>query len=63
VEERVQPGDVITEVNGVPVRTVEDFENEIRKVEAGAFVRLYMIRVDQRSGQAQQYFALAQVPE
>ena len=37
-------GDVITEVNGKPVRTVQDFESEVTRAKKGDYLRLYVRR-------------------
>jgi serine protease Do len=61
VDEGVEPGDVIAEVNGSPVRSVEEFEEALAEVPSGQFVRLYVRRVS--GGEAAQgFFAVVRVP-
>lgn len=61
-EENVRPGDVISEVNGRPVRSPAELEEAVRSIESGAFVRLYVLRFDGRSSRPVAFFALARVP-
>ena len=37
-------GDVITEINGKPVRSVGQFRDEVRRVKKGDYLRLYVLR-------------------
>jgi serine protease Do len=62
VEEGVEPGDVITEVNGQPVGSVEEFEQAVRGARTGGYVRFYVQRFDPRSGRSAQFFAFGRVP-
>jgi serine protease Do len=43
-DEGLAQGDVITEINGVPVKSVAQFRSEIDKVKKGDYVRLYVRR-------------------
>lgn len=64
-DQRVRPGDVITEVNGQPVKSPADFERLVRGARSGSFLRLYVMRpVPQQAGggKAQPYFAVVKVP-
>jgi serine protease Do len=64
-DQRVRPGDVITEVNGQPVKDPADFERLVRGVRAGTFLRLYVMRPappQSGGGKAQPYFAVVKVP-
>ncbi len=65
-DQRVRPGDVITEVNGQPVHGPGDFERLVRGVRAGSFLRLYVMRPAPSQGdgsvKAQPYFAVVKVP-
>jgi serine protease Do len=62
VDERVEPGDVITEVNGRAVSSVTEFEEAVRLARPGGYVRLYVQRFDPRSSRSAQFFAFARVP-
>ena len=62
VDGRVEPGDVISEVDGKPVGTVAEFEEVVRAARSGAYVRFYVQRFDPRSGRSAQFFAFARVP-
>ncbi len=46
IDEGVEPGDVIIEVNGEAVADVSEFERAIAKVESGRFARLYVMRAN-----------------
>ena len=64
-DQRVRPGDVVTEVNGQPVKSPADFERLVRGARSGSFLRLYVMRpVPQQAGggRAQPYFAVVKVP-
>jgi serine protease Do len=43
-EEGLRPGDVITEANGAAVATAEELERQIKDVEQGGYLRLYVYR-------------------
>jgi len=43
-DEGLSKGDVITEINGVAVKTVAQFRTEVEKVKKGDYVRLYVRR-------------------
>jgi serine protease Do len=43
-DQGIAPGDVITEVNGAPAKSVEDFRKEVAKVKKGDYLRLYVRR-------------------
>jgi len=45
-DQGVAPGDIITEVNGAPVRSRAEFESEVAKVKKGDYIRLYVRRFD-----------------
>jgi serine protease Do len=60
-EQFVRPGSVITEVNGQPVKGVDDFEKIIKGAKKGSYLRLYALQFDQR-GQSQPFFAVVQAP-
>jgi serine protease Do len=61
IDEGVQPGDVIVEVNGEPVKTVSEFEAAIGEVESGRFARLYVMRAG-GDADPQPFFAVVRVP-
>ncbi len=60
-EERVQPGMVISEVNGTPIDDADDFEAAVAEVESGGFVRLYVSNYGQ-GGQARHFFSVVKAP-
>jgi serine protease Do len=62
VEERVEAGDVITEVDGKAIANVADFEAAVRAARPGGYVRFYVQRFDPRSGRSAQFFAFGRVP-
>ncbi|MEO8502558.1 MAG: Do family serine endopeptidase [Acidobacteriota bacterium] len=63
VDKLVRPGDVVTEVNGSAVRTVDDFEKAVGGVKAGGFLRLYLRRFDPRDPKVVNgFFAIVRVP-
>ena len=43
-DQGLAPGDVITEVNGKPVRSVSQFRDEVGRVKKGDYLRLYVMR-------------------
>ncbi|HLN58305.1 MAG TPA: PDZ domain-containing protein, partial [Thermoanaerobaculia bacterium] len=50
-DQGLAPGDVITEINGKPVRSVGQFRDEVGRVKKGDYLRLYVLRfVPQRIG-------------
>jgi S1-C subfamily serine protease len=61
VDEGIQPGDVIVEVNGEPVGDSDEFEKAIGEVESGRFARLYVMRAGP-DGVGQPFFAVVRVP-
>ncbi len=61
-DDNVRPNDFIVDVNGTPVRNVEEFEAAVDGVDSGALLRLYVTRVDPRSGQSVSFFAITRVP-
>ncbi len=61
IDEGVEPGDVIVEVNGEPVTDVTEFERAMAKVESGRFARLYVMRAN-GDQDAQPFFAVVRVP-
>ncbi|MEM7482437.1 MAG: Do family serine endopeptidase [Acidobacteriota bacterium] len=61
-EEGVRPGDVISEVNGAEVTTSSNFESMIGEISSGSYVRLYVRRIDPRSGRQSSFFAAVRKP-
>lgn len=57
-EERVQPYDVITEVDGQAVSSAADFEALVEQAPSGKLLRLYVQSVRANTG----YFAIVRVP-
>ena len=43
-DQGLAPGDVITEINGKPVRSVGQFRDEVGRVKKGDYLRLYVLR-------------------
>jgi len=62
VDEGVEPGDVVTEIGGRPVRTVAELETVVKAARPGSYLRFYVQRFDPRSGRTGQFFAFARVP-
>ncbi|MEO1086376.1 MAG: PDZ domain-containing protein [Acidobacteriota bacterium] len=62
-DKNVRPGDVIVDVNGELIDGVEAFEAAVEGVPSGKFLRLYVSRVDPRTGEvAASFFAVIRVP-
>ena len=59
-EEGVGPGTVISEVNGVEVADMSEFESAVAEVPSGAFVRLYVQQFVRGGRQA--FFAIVRKP-
>ncbi|HVR97968.1 MAG TPA: Do family serine endopeptidase [Thermoanaerobaculia bacterium] len=53
---------VITEVNGRSVNSVSDFENVVRGVESGSFLRFYVQQYSRRGEPGAAFFAVVQAP-
>jgi serine protease Do len=60
-DQLVRPGSILTEVNGRPVKGVEDFEQAIKNAKPGTYLRFYAVQIGQR-GERQPFFAVVQVP-
>jgi serine protease Do len=61
-DERVGPGDLITEVNGRPVAGADDLARLVEEVEPGTYVRFYVRRFDPVSGRSSGFFAFVRKP-
>ncbi|KAB2961825.1 MAG: Do family serine endopeptidase, partial [Thermoanaerobaculia bacterium] len=62
-EQRLTPGDVVTEVNGRPVEDAASFEKLVSAAPPGSYLRLYVRRFDARGrGDGFGFFAIARVP-
>ncbi|HEX6204014.1 MAG TPA: PDZ domain-containing protein, partial [Thermoanaerobaculia bacterium] len=61
-DEGVQPGDLIVEVGGQPVRSAAELEQRIGDAPAGAFLRLYVQRINPATGQTVSFFAVVRKP-
>ena len=61
-DDNVRPNDFIVDVNGTPISSVGEFEEQVGKVDSGGLLRLYVTRVDPRSGQTVSFFAIIRVP-
>ncbi len=60
VDEGLRPRDIITEINGEPVRRSEQFAETISEMESGNFLRLYVQRFSETGMQG--FFAFVRVP-
>ena len=60
--ENIRAGEIISEVNGVRVSDLQQFEREVRSVASGSVLRLYVQAFDPRSGQSLRRFVFVQVP-
>ncbi len=60
-EQFVRPGSIITEVNGKPVKGIDDFEAAVKGAKSGSYLRFYAVQIGQR-GERQPFFAVVQVP-
>jgi serine protease Do len=58
-EQNVRPGAIITEVNGRKVGSTEEFENLVREVEQGAYLRFYIRQI---GAQGAQFFVVVRKP-
>ena len=54
-------GDLITEVNGQRIRTVDEFRRVVDRAPSGSYLRLYVTRFA-RGGRSQSFFAPIKVP-
>jgi serine protease Do len=61
-DEGVRPGDLVVEVGGRPVNSVEELERRIEDAPAGSYLRLYVQRFDPASGQSASFFAPVRKP-
>jgi serine protease Do len=61
VDEGVEPGDIIVEVNGEAVTSVSEFDRAMGKIESGRFARLYVMRAN-GDEDTQPFFAVVRVP-
>ena len=57
----IRPGSIITEVNGRPIKGVDDFEAAIKGAKSGSYLRFYASQFGPR-GERQPFFAVVQVP-
>jgi serine protease Do len=61
-EAGIAEGDVITEVNGQKIATVDDFRAAIERAHSGQYLRLYTMTPGGRSGRPFSRFAIVQIP-
>jgi serine protease Do len=61
-EQLVRRNTVIIEVNGHPVKNVEQFEKEVKSMKAKSYVRLYARQVVGNGQLSPPFFAVVQVP-
>ncbi|MEM7048062.1 MAG: Do family serine endopeptidase [Acidobacteriota bacterium] len=61
-EEGVRVGDVIAEVNGRDIETVNDFEAAVGETSSGSYVRFYVQRMDPNSSRVISFFAPVRKP-
>lgn len=57
----IAAGDVITEVNGLEVRRIEDFRDIVESSDSGDYLRIYLTRFG-RGGASRSSFAIVRVP-
>lgn len=60
-EANLAPGDLVTQVNGQRINTVQDFRRIVDAQESGQLLRIYVTRYG-RGGQSQSFFALVRMP-
>jgi serine protease Do len=60
-EQAVRAGNIITEVNGRPIKSVADFENAVKGAKQGSYLRLYVQQIGP-GGQRLPFFAVVQAP-
>ena len=60
VDEGLRPKDIITEINGEPVRGSQQLAETISEMESGNFLRLYVQRFSETGKQG--FFAFVRVP-
>ncbi|HVT43146.1 MAG TPA: Do family serine endopeptidase [Thermoanaerobaculia bacterium] len=60
-EAGLQPGDVITQVNGQPLTSTEQFRRSVEQARSGQYLRLYVTRYT-RGGRSQSFFATPKIP-
>ncbi|MEM9592738.1 MAG: trypsin-like peptidase domain-containing protein [Acidobacteriota bacterium] len=59
----VRPGDVLIDVNGQKVDSVEELEAEVNGTASGQFLRIYLSRVNPQTGEVgASFFAVVRVP-
>ena len=58
----VRPGDVIVDVNNDRITSGKDLEAAAKGVASGKYLRIYLNRVDSRTGAVNSYFAVVRVP-
>ncbi|HVR28521.1 MAG TPA: Do family serine endopeptidase [Thermoanaerobaculia bacterium] len=61
IDQGIQPGDVVAEVNGEPVADAEQFVTLVSRIPSGQFARLYVWRTT-GGDEAQGFFAVVRVP-
>ncbi len=61
-DQRVQPGDVVAEVNGQPVPDVAAFEKMVGEAPSGSYLRLYVQRFDPQADRWLSFFAPLRKP-
>ncbi|HVT57421.1 MAG TPA: Do family serine endopeptidase [Thermoanaerobaculia bacterium] len=61
-DQGLRPGNVITEVNGQPVKNVSDFERQVSSAKSKSYLRLYTVRYDRRGSSLPPIWAVVQVP-
>ena len=61
-DKNVRPGDLIVDVNGNKISSGADLEAAVKEVPSGKYLRIYVTRIDPRSGAANSFFAVIRVP-
>jgi serine protease Do len=62
-EKNIDQGDVISEVNRVPVKNVSEFRREVRKVKEGGLVVFYVTSPARRGGDPQSRYVTVRLRE
>jgi serine protease Do len=61
-DQAVRPGNIISEVNGLPVKNIEEFERAVGRAKSKSYLRLYTLRFGRRGEALSPFFAVVQVP-
>jgi serine protease Do len=61
-DQAVRPGNIITEVNGQPVKNVAEFERAVSAARSKSYLRFYTLRFGRQGQSLPPFFAVVQVP-